>query len=131
MQNLNDSPSPLSRLISDDNLTILENIIPHCNANLGKFLALCLKISDLFYGQPADSPFHSFAFCLLKASFTQGIKKDISSDCLFLLFYLNCLMIWHSDICPLTDPIFSHSYSIRFLSFQQPSNSRMYYLLYF
>ena len=27
MQNLNDSPSPLSRLISDDNLTILENII--------------------------------------------------------------------------------------------------------
>ena len=39
MQNLNDSPSPLSRLINDDNLTILENIIPHCNANLGKFLA--------------------------------------------------------------------------------------------
>ena len=47
MQNLNDSPSPLSRLISDDNLTILENIIPHCNANLGKFLALCLKISEM------------------------------------------------------------------------------------
>ena len=47
MQNLNDSPSPLSRLINDDNLTILENIIPHCNANLGKFLALCLKISEM------------------------------------------------------------------------------------
>ena len=44
MQNLNDSPSPLSRLINDDNLTILENIIPHCNANLGKFLALCLRL---------------------------------------------------------------------------------------
>ena len=61
----------------------------------------------------------------------EGIKKDISIDCLFLLFYLNCLMIWHSDICPLTDLIFSHSYSIHFLSFQQPSNSKMYYLLYF
>ena len=47
MHNLNDSPSPLSRLINDDNLTILENIIPHCNANLGKFLALCLKISEM------------------------------------------------------------------------------------
>ena len=39
MQNLNDSPSPLSRLINDDNLNILENIIPHCNANLGKFFS--------------------------------------------------------------------------------------------
>lgn len=47
MPNINDTPSPLSRLISDDNLTILENIIPHCNANLGKFLALCLKISEM------------------------------------------------------------------------------------
>ena len=90
-----------------------------------------LKVSTLFYGQPADFPSHSFVFCLLKASFTQGIKKDISIDCLFLLFYLNCLMIWHSDICPLTDLIFSHSYSIHFLSFQQPSNSKMYYLLCF
>ncbi len=47
MPNINDAPSPLSRLISDDNLTILENIIPHCNANLGKFLALCLKVSEM------------------------------------------------------------------------------------
>lgn len=47
MSNQNDSPSPLSRLINDDNLTILENIIPCCNANLGKFLALCLKISEM------------------------------------------------------------------------------------
>ena len=47
MSNLNDSPSPLSRLVSDDNLTILENIIPCCNPNLGKFLALCLKVSEI------------------------------------------------------------------------------------
>lgn len=47
MPNLNDSPSPLSRLINDDNLTILENIIPCCNPNLGKFLALCLKVSEM------------------------------------------------------------------------------------
>ena len=47
MPNLNDSPSPLSRLITDDNLTILENIIPYCNTNLGKFLALCLKLSEM------------------------------------------------------------------------------------
>ena len=47
MQNQKDIPSPLSRLITDDNLTILENIIPHCNAGLGKFLALCLKISEM------------------------------------------------------------------------------------
>lgn len=47
MPNLNDSPSPLSRLINDDNLTILENIIPRCNPNLGKFLALCLKASEM------------------------------------------------------------------------------------
>ena len=95
------------------------------------FQASSLKVFTLFYGQPADFPFHSFVFCLLKASFTQRIKKDISSDCLFLLFYLNCLMIWHSDICPLTDQIFSYSFIIHFLSFQQPSNSKMYYLLYF
>lgn len=47
MPNLNDSPSPLSRLVNDDNLTILENIIPCCNPNLGKFLALCLKVSEI------------------------------------------------------------------------------------
>lgn len=47
MPNLNDSPSPLSRLINDDNLTILENIIPCCDPNLGKFLALCLKVSEI------------------------------------------------------------------------------------
>ena len=47
MPNLNDSTSPLSRLINDDNLTILEKIIPCCNPNLGKFLALCLKLSEI------------------------------------------------------------------------------------
>lgn len=47
MPNLKDSPSPLSLLITDDNLTILENIIPHCSASLGKFLALCLKVSEI------------------------------------------------------------------------------------
>lgn len=47
MPNFNDSPSPLSRLVNDDNLTILENIIPCCNPNLGKFLALCLKVSEI------------------------------------------------------------------------------------
>ena len=47
MPNINDTLSPLSRLISDDNLTILENIIPHCDASLGKFLAICLKISEI------------------------------------------------------------------------------------
>lgn len=47
MPNLNDSTSPLSRLINDDNLTILEKIIPCCNPNLGKFLALCLKFSEI------------------------------------------------------------------------------------
>lgn len=36
MPNRNDSSSPLSRLINDDNLTILENVIPYCNTNLGK-----------------------------------------------------------------------------------------------
>lgn len=47
MPNLNDSTSPLSRLTNDDNLTILEKIIPCCNPNLGKFLALCLKFSEI------------------------------------------------------------------------------------
>lgn len=47
MPNINDTLSPLSRLISDDNLTILENIIPHCDTSLGKFLAICLKISEI------------------------------------------------------------------------------------
>ena len=47
MPNLNDSPSPLSRLVNDDNLTILENVIPCCSPNLGKFLALCLKVSEM------------------------------------------------------------------------------------
>ena len=41
------SLSPLSRLINDDNLTILESIIPCCEPNLGKFLALCLKFSEM------------------------------------------------------------------------------------
>ena len=43
MQNLNDSPSPLSCPINDDNLTILENIIPHCNATLKNFSFLVSK----------------------------------------------------------------------------------------
>ena len=47
MPNRNDSSSPLSRLINDDNLTILENVIPYCNTNLGKLLALCLKFSEM------------------------------------------------------------------------------------
>lgn len=47
MPNLNDSTSPLSRLINDDNLTILEKIIPCCRPDIGKFLALCLKISEI------------------------------------------------------------------------------------
>lgn len=103
---------------------LIDHIAVVFQASLSESIYFILRAAGHF-------PSHSFVFCLLKASFTQGIKKDISIDCLFLLFYLNCLMIWHSDICPLTDLIFSHSYSIHFLSFQQPSNSKMYYLLYF
>ena len=47
MANKTDSTSPLSRLINDDNLTIMENIIPHCNPSLGKFLAIYLKVNEI------------------------------------------------------------------------------------
>lgn len=42
-----DYGSPLSRLVEDDNLTIVENIIPHCSPSVGRFLAVGLKLMEI------------------------------------------------------------------------------------
>ncbi|MCI6858669.1 MAG: hypothetical protein MR867_05195 [Eubacterium sp.] len=39
--------SPLSRLINDDNLVIMEKIIPHCPPSIGRFLAVTMKLTEI------------------------------------------------------------------------------------
>lgn len=39
--------SPLSRLLSDDNITIMEEIIPYCPVPLGRALALQMKFMEI------------------------------------------------------------------------------------
>lgn len=41
------SETPLSRLLSDDNIMIMENLIPYCNSSLGRALAIQIKLMEL------------------------------------------------------------------------------------
>lgn len=42
-----ETTSPLSRLLNDDNITILEGIIPYCPPSLGRALALQMKLMEM------------------------------------------------------------------------------------
>lgn len=39
--------SPLARLLNDDNITIMEGIIPHCPPHLGRVLAVEMKLMEI------------------------------------------------------------------------------------
>lgn len=45
--NLSHQESPLSRLLEDDTLTIIETILPYCRPNLAKMLAVQMKILEI------------------------------------------------------------------------------------
>ena len=50
-QNMNsdhDFPkTPLSRFLDDDNITVMEQLIPYCPSSLGRILAINIKIMEL------------------------------------------------------------------------------------
>lgn len=46
-ETFSETNSPLSRLLSDDNLTIMEGIIPYCPPSLGRVLAVEMKLMEI------------------------------------------------------------------------------------
>lgn len=46
-ETFSETNSPLSRLLNDDNLTIMEGIIPYCPPNLGRVLAVEMKLMEI------------------------------------------------------------------------------------
>lgn len=45
--NLSRQESPLSRLLEDDTLTIIETVLPYCRPHLAKMLAVQMKILEI------------------------------------------------------------------------------------
>ena len=46
-ETFSETSSPLSRLLNDDNITIMEGIIPYCPPSLGRVLAVEMKLMEI------------------------------------------------------------------------------------
>jgi hypothetical protein len=66
--------SPLSRFLNDDNITIMESLLPYCSPSVGRTLAIQIKLMEL---QKIFHEFHDGPF--LRACGLEGKDRDLES----------------------------------------------------